>query len=417
MISRSALVVGAMAGCILHASCGGTAVEPSAADVAPVAEAGAPDATPAEDAGPPDTGVFTTAPHPDPRQLVRLAGPVLEHAQVIPIFYGDDPDRARTEAILSQLPGSAYWALLGEYGVGDLTIAPSVVLEPAAPASFSLGGIESAIATLFTRPTEPAPAPNGTQIYAVFFPRQTTVLQEDGSHFCDAGGAYHSDSSGQPTNFSYAVMPHCASSFDSFMVATTHELIETATDPLPLSNPAWAGTDLNHVGFRGEIGDLCDYSGKQDGNLGAPLFGTRVERVFSNSSARKGGDPCLPDLGYAYFNAAPVPADNTVVNDWIIGNVPGRGVNVPIGKTRAINVALYSDRPMPKWKVTAQALSALTTAPSANLDVTLDRSSGGNGDTLQLTITRKASNGEGDVIFLNSTGTTLWWSDTIYVGQ
>lgn len=371
-----------------------------------------------EDSSRPFANVYP-APHADPRQLTKLNGPVLEHPHVVPIFYGDDADRAATEAILAQLPGSAYWAGLTEYGVADITIEPSVVLATTAPTTYSLADIEKTIADLFTRSASPAPSPDGTQIYTVFFPRQTTVNQADGSPFCDYGGAYHEEVSATATTkaFSYAVVPHCSPSFDNYMVSTTHELIEAATDPFPLTNPAWAGTDKNHVGFRGEIGDLCDYGGQLDA-IGAPLFGSRVERMFSNARSLKSQDPCFPELGVPFFGAAPRPADDVVVSDFVLGQVSGRGVRVPNGTSKTITLSLFSDRDIGEWRVNAKAYYAQALIPSSNVALSLDGTGGRNGDELHLSITRTSpSDGGGDVIFVTSYSSATFWIDTIYVGE
>ena len=58
-----------------------------------------------------------------------------------------------------------------------------------------------------------------------------------------------------------------------------------------------------------------------------------------------------------------------------------------MGQSRTIDVVLYSDGPTPgPWTVAAYDLAALENKPAA-LDLRLDRTTGGNGDVLQLTIT------------------------------
>lgn len=415
---RNGLFITALStACILQAcaSSSGAGDSPSTLPEASVpADSGAPEA--GADAGTVDNGAPSNvfpAPHPAPRQLVKLPGPVLAHPTVIPVFFGDDPERPRTEMVLQSLVGSDYWKNLGEYGVGDIAIGPSVVLADTAPAKFSLEGIDTTVSSLWTRAVNPAPAPDGTQIYALFFPQQTELDQVDGSRFCSSGGAYH-DSHG--TDYAYAITPHCGPSFDDYMISATHELIEAATDPYPLVSPAWAGADPAHVGFRGEVGDLCDYGGKLNGG-GIALLGTRVERIFSNARAKTGHDPCVPDLGLAYFGAAPEAKDDIKVQDVVLGAVPGKGVNVKVGQTVTVTVDLYSDQKLTPWEVSVDTMDLSTHQASTKIEATLDRTKGENGEKLHLTISRKAKSSGGDLVFLRSVSKQSFFSDSIYVGN
>ena len=401
----------AVVACILQA-CGSTTIVETQA--APIDEAGSVpiEAGPPVDAGAPDPTY--PASHASPRQLLRLAGPVLPHPVVIPVFFGDDADRTKTETLLKQLPGSDYWKLLGEYGVGDLSIGASVVIAETAPTTYSLANIETKVKALWTRAESPAPAPDGTQIYAVFFPTQTKLLQTDGSAFCLAGGAYHDS---QDTSYAFAIVPHCSGSFDEFALSATHELIEAATDPYPLVNPAWAGADLAHVADRGEVGDLCDYGGQIGVGGGVALFGTTVERVYSNTMAATGRDPCVPSLGpnVAYFNAAPVVEDDLVSKDVVLGDLPAKGVKVKVGEKKTIELGLFSDREVASWKVSARATNIATYEPSTDITFSWSQTSGANGDKIQLTIERTGASESGENVKIYSSTSKAIWSDSIFV--
>ena len=363
---------------------------------------------------PPDVPALYAS-RPDARKLTKLSGSVLTSPVIVPLFWGDDADRATTEALLANLPGSDYWKLLEEYGVGDVKVTPSVTIAATSPASYDLNDVEATIAALADGTQ--APKPDGTQIYAIYFPKQMTVLS-GGSNFCTngIGDAYHESSVGRPVDFAYAVSPRCFGA-DEFSVAATHELLEASTDPYPLTTPAWAGTDPGHVGFRGEVGDLCDYGGSMSAP-GIAMFGTRVERVFSNAKAMAGGDPCLPSLGLPYFDAEPVPVDDVTVSDFVLGDLPGRGVRVANGASKTVSVVLYADRSLPAWKVSAETLANSTEQASTSIKASLDRATGAAGDVLTLTIERTApSDDYGDVVFLYSSNGSVMWTDTIYVGQ
>jgi hypothetical protein len=368
-------------------------------------------------APPPDVTTTPTPPpappsapsRPDGRRLTKLSGPVLANPVVVPIFWGDDPDRAGVEAMLAQLPGSSYWKLLAEYGVGDVKVQPSVTVAPISSASFSLNDVEATLAPFLADA-------DGTQIYALMIPKATSVTNTDGSPFCNSGYGYHESAMKGAVEYSYAVSAHCDPTVAGFTVTVTHELIEAATDPLPLTKPAWAGTDPGHVGFRGEIGDLCDFGGSLRG-MGAPMFGTKVERVFSNTKAAKGGDPCLPDIGLPYFDAAPIPSDDVTVSDFVLGSTTGRGVKVPVGKSKKIPLVLYADRDVPEWTVNASAIANMV-QESTSIKATLDRQRGKAGDVLVLTVQRVASSGDaGDLVLINSIGDTAQWFDTLAVSE
>jgi hypothetical protein len=199
--------------------------------------------------------------------------------------------------------------------------------------------------------------------------------------------------------------------------APTHELIEASTDPYPLATPAWAGADPAHIGDRGEVGDLCDAGGKIGEVGGFPMFGTIVERVFSNARAAQGHDPCIPDLGVPFFGAAPVVNDVVKVTDSVLGEVAAKGALVKVGETKTITLELFSDRKVGPFKVSVKAFDVAQFGPSNNITTKLDRSTGENGEKLHLTITRTAASEMGEKILLVSTSATEGWTDSLFVGQ
>src|SRR5262249_4656990 len=121
---------------------------------------------------------------------------------------------------------------------------------------------------------------------------------------------------------SYAVLPRCStgggglSQLAQLTVSTSHELIEAATDPQPDTEPAYQLTDTNHIGwavvFGSEVGDMCEL----DSNAaylptGFPWI---VQRSWSNRAAAMGANPCVPASSDAYFYAAPLVADTTIID-------------------------------------------------------------------------------------------------------
>jgi hypothetical protein len=132
------------------------------------------------------------------------------------------------------------------------------------------------------------PNPTGDRIYVLFLPKGTTI-DDFGSRSCSNYGAYHFQipsrmsmsppyawffgvppfvpgTQGRPINL--AIIPtDCIGSVAQLMSVVTHELVEAATDPLPLAHwiddsqangssrfdPAHIETLLK----RGEVADLC----------------------------------------------------------------------------------------------------------------------------------------------------------------
>jgi hypothetical protein len=125
-----------------------------------------------------------------------------------------------------------------------------------------------------------------------------------------------------------------------------------------------------------------------------------VQRAWSNAAARAGKNPCVPAPATPYFAAVPV-FDGLVpiAYDKFKWSGQTRGVQIPVGQSKTIDVALFSDAPADAWKVLAYDLSALEGNPP-NLALHLDRASGKNGDVLRLTITPLHETPEGGARFL-----------------
>ena len=182
--------------------------------------------------------------------------------------------------------------------------------------------------------------------------------------------------------------------------------------------PAWVETDEAHLYWDlaiggGEIGDMCAQDPEAFTKFpGLPFV---VQRVWSNKSALAGHDPCIPEIaGQVYFNAAPVLPDT--INLSIQGQtIDLTGVKIPIGQSKTIDVQLFSDGPTNgPFQVQAQDFNALMGQP-ASLDLSLDKSSGENGDTLHLTITVKSAGqfGVEDFFLIATQGQTshFWVGD------
>jgi hypothetical protein len=111
-----------------------------------------------------------------------------------------------------------------------------------------------------------------------------------------------------------------------------------------------------------------------------------VQRTWSNAAAKKVQNPCVPYATTApYFNS--FPALDTIMDG---PNYVTRGLNIPIGQSRTIDVNLYSTAATKgTWTVSAFDYDYWFRGLPANLALTLDKTEGSNGDRLHLTVSPK----------------------------
>jgi len=308
--------------------------------------------------------------------------------------------------------GSSYWtAMSSEYGVGALTIAPSVLATETPPTTDT--ALQQLVAA-HAGGTGGWPANTANTIYTVFLPSGVTLTMGGGTS-CVQFGGYHNETQGGVV---YALMPRCASvtfpDLQSVTIATSHELLEASTDPHPQSAPAYVAVDdedaVINLAPGPELGDMCEAARAAYQPM---LGGFMVQRQWSNASAAAGHDPCVPVLSTPYVEAAANMPDITL-------NAGGqsfttRGVKVPLNMSADVEVDLYSDAPAPDFQVVAFDAAQKFRKAAPELQVTLDRSTGNNGDKLKLTVKRiaQAQNfGISEFVLFTQVGgvnTGMWW--------
>jgi hypothetical protein len=125
-----------------------------------------------------------------------------------------------------------------------------------------------------------------------------------------------------------------------------------------------------------------------------------VQHGWSNAAASAGKDPCVPPLpGEVYFNSAPRVKDALAV----------AGLGTMKGKTATVEVDLFSEADTGgPWNVDVVDRS------NGTLDLSLDNTSGQNGQKLYLTITVNSQSPNGYAIYqlTSSRGQT----QTIWLG-
>jgi hypothetical protein len=218
-------------------------------------------------------------------------------------------------------------------------------------------------------------------------------------------GGWHDSIVVNGTQCPYAVIPSCASlpsaglsGVDAVTAPASHEWIEAVTDPYGARQPAYASVDAADMAWvsvlGNEIGDLCSHS---------PSAFTRptglselVQRTWSNAAAAASQDPCVPTTaGEVYFNSAGVMTDTVTVS--ALGQrVATRGVTIPVGQTRTIEVDLFSGGPTDgPWTV-----RPVETGSLGALDFGWTEKQGINGDRLQLPVTVREATKDGAETFV-----------------
>jgi hypothetical protein len=308
-------------------------------------------------------------------KVIYQGGGVLAAPRVITVTFPGDPMAAQLQAFGKSVASSSWWntettgycEAPGGTCVGDGPSGTAVALTTPPDANYTdtaSGGPSSLQAWLTTAITSgvlpmPDKAPVTDTIYALYFPSTTTITL-DGTASCANMGfdGYHNSMAMGSQQVVYAVIDECdplPAPFPSvktptLLQATTmtasHEIVESATDPdadpnapygyfLDTANPSNRGW-LDVAG--GEIADLCLdlFDMNQDQTTDGAFT---VQRIWSNTQAAKGVDPCNPiPSGETYFNAA--PRQSVLV--------------VGVGSQATFEVDAFSGDPKARWTVTAQ---------------------------------------------------------------
>jgi hypothetical protein len=236
-----------------------------------------------------DYSVIAPAPAAPPSaapSLTYRGGPLLTAVQIFTFFWGDGWQAQPQAGLMPQviqffdyIVTSPLVDQLAQYSVAGNTIGHGANLG-AIPLAGAPGQSvdDSAIQQMIQQQISANSAvsqPTPNSLYCVFLPPGVAVSL-GGSSSCVNFCGYHSDINGQ---IFYAVMPYpdctgCAGGLtvlDAITSATSHELCEAITDPIP--GQGWY--DDNN----GEIGDICAWQTKQ---LGA----YKVQLEWSNQAGK-----------------------------------------------------------------------------------------------------------------------------------
>ena len=241
---------------------------------------------------------FSPAAHAPFPEVQSRGGPLLAPLTLVSITTPEEPLAASLSSFADALAASDWWrAVSADYGVGPIA-GVSHVVGGAITSPLSDHDAFDYVTETLAQPG--VPRPDGKTLYVIYLPAGGYV---SGNDSCQTLSGYHRafDLAGD----NLAVIQRCPSSgseLDSLTLTASHEIIEAATDPLgsgyvvglptlqPWSETVWASA----FGGRAEVADLCEGTRLREGSF---LY----QRVFSNSAAALGGDPCLPALAAPYY--------------------------------------------------------------------------------------------------------------------
>jgi hypothetical protein len=307
-------------------------------------------------------------------------------------MFANDSGATDVKAFLQELAASTTWTTqTAEYGVGPLTVLPAVTVSGTSATTFSDAALRSMIQSNTSGANPAWGALDANTIYFFLLPQGTVESDPSGS-CCTEFYGYHSDAHIGSTYVPYAVGCTCPAStrFTSLQDRTAtidHELVEASTDPYPNSAPAYAQEDDDDVVWTlvsgGEVSDMCEFD--DDANFVPPGAKYMIERSWSNLAAARGENPCVPSVsGAPYLNSFPALSR---ITDQAFGGFTTMGVSIPLGQKKTIPVTLSSTAATSgTWTVKVYDYDEIIVGASPGLSFSQDKTSGRNGDTIQLTI-------------------------------
>jgi len=298
---------------------------------------------------PREAATFEAAPHLAWPVIPNHGGHVLDPLRIVTVVAEDDPYVSDLQAFGDAIPGSSW---LASFAAGyGLTAAPTHVQilgsHVDSGTSFTLAQMKKYVAETIAA-SSPSPTPDGNTVYALFLPPGTDLVIDGQPDTTCAAIPYHApyDTLGD----GMAVLPRCQYTFPSQLAMFTtdgaHEIMEAATDPDPVSNPAWELWTANtYKPWKSSVWNEIEMIDSLE--IGDPCILTRIvesgfdfQRIFSNAAVAAGGDPCVPSLGIPYFNVTVDPSS-------------GGWFKVKAGETLDVPLTGWSTGPTADWIVWA----------------------------------------------------------------
>ena len=346
----------------------------------------------------PNNPSFVMASHAAFPAVPYNGGRVLTAPKILPVFFsGDAMAASLTDFVQKYSKSSELYAVVSEYGGNLATYVNAANLSQAAPASLTDSDIQTFISAQFKASGSPIGMPDDQTIYTVYYPETTNLIDSSTSQSMCSEGAlgYHSQfvDAASGKKIIYSVILRC-SGYDALTdvtATTSHETVEAITDPdnFPTGYIFFQSSNVGNVWASvlaasvGEVGDMCEAF--QSSNYTPSDLGYQIQRTWSNKAAAAGLDPCQP--GHAadvYFNATAVVSDSVTYTDQNYGPLTTTGVKIAVGQSRTIPVKLFSSASTGGvWNLSAIDM----TNSGTSLSFSFDKSTGQNGDVVNLTVT------------------------------
>lgn len=333
---------------------------------------------------------------PKPLPLVDyLGGPVIASPKVVTVTYDGDTQRDLLESFDDDITQTGWWdAVRAGYCdggtpktcVGRGGSGGHVHLAEAPPAALDDGPAGGALRVLldgyFTSGT--FPPPDSDTIYVVHLPASTGVLVDGWAQSCVVFTGYHASfdvslPGAATTAVPYIVIPSCTAADDDLTSTASHELIETATDPVD-PDPALGGDAYSlttdtvwPLAAGSEVADLCSWPDDHDSYVEGPYT---VVRSWSNLAAAAGHDPCVPadPASGPYFGVAPV----------------AEAITMPVGASTTLELDAFADGARQAWDVSVVDVSKAIDGTAGAATFALDRAVASTDARLHLSIHAKS---------------------------
>jgi hypothetical protein len=299
-------------------------------------------------------------------QVPYLGGTLLTKLQIVTVTFQGYPYEQQVQGFGDWVVSSNWLTSVGnDYGVGGNAVhLRKVVLTDKPASTLALVDVAQLLTGRILDGT--LPPPTDGILYLVYFPSSVTLTLDGTATSCQVFGGYHGEAETQQgMKFPFAAVPTCVGlsslgDLASIEEVASHELIEAATDPFPDTGPGYRISDTtNPWSLEPEVGDLCT-------TLSVPESGYTVQRIWSNSAAAAGQQPCIPA-------SSGIPYLVTSASDAIPSVTPGTAVT--------FQLTGYATTAVPDWNLDLSHPFGFNTAP------VLGRTTLNDGQQTTLTLT------------------------------
>jgi hypothetical protein len=324
---------------------------------------------------------------PNPGKLPVIStwgGPVLRKIQYVTVTLPGYPYQDHVRALDEYTATSGWLETVGaDYGVKEVEHTASIALSDGLTGTVSNEQLQDFLVSKIEDGSLPMPSPfdpDHAFVYALYVPKEVTVAANPFGTTCKGPQGYH-DVVAFPYQFAYTVVANCPARSgltEAQMIDTIapHELIEAATDPgINLSTAFYlGGSPWEQTG--GENADFCEGSYLEEGGFLMP-------RIWSNTNAVAGLDPCLPHLpdNPSYYN---------VVSDLV--------ASAPPGGTATLTLTGWTSGPRADWVVNPRNYGGSLTLDASAITVDKPNINAGQTVTLSVAIPASAQKGSSAVI-------------------